>query len=544
MNLICRRTGTEFQMSRTALDLCKKLEVPLPTLCPEERMRDLTGFINYHHLYRARCAKTREDILSIYHPSVPFPVYSVTEWWSESWNGRSYGEQYDFSQSFFTQLHALRSRVPHPALSVNYTSLENSNYVNSASYCKNCYLLFSGAYCEDCYFCFGIWRSRDCIDCNSLYDCELCYESTQLTRCYDVRYGFNSQGCRESAFLWNCIGCDSCVGCVNLWQQRFCWFNSQLSEKEYQEKLKTLNFTDADQMAGLWKEFFEFAQKHPQPAIRGVQHENVSGDFLHHAKNVEQCFDCAEVEDCVNCIRLEKARDCMDVISWGLPGELLYCCSRIGYDSSRLKFCYTCYLNAFELEYCINCINSKHCFGCVGLRGAEYCILNQQLTRAEYEKTRKRIVAQMSAAPNPEDRYGEYLPSWLSFVPYNESMAQLIFPLSRSEVKARGLWWVEENQEIEQDSAPNSGVRHCKSSGRPFRITERERRIYEQRQIPTPSEHWYQRIVRRENLKNPPQLFEHHLNGKHFLSSFPPLGLWQVLPAEDYQRLVAGGGSN
>jgi hypothetical protein len=39
--------------------------------------------------------------------------------------------------------------------------------------------------------------------------------------------------------------------------------------------------------------------------------------------------------------------------------------------------------------------NSSNLFGCIGLRGKEYCILNKQYTKEEYEALVPKIIEKM-----------------------------------------------------------------------------------------------------------------------------------------------------
>ena len=88
----CRLIGKLFEISEADQEFYVKMGVPLPTLCPEERMRRRFAFRNERKLYRRKCSATGQDILSIYHPDVPFPFYETSYWWGGSWdqyaNGR------------------------------------------------------------------------------------------------------------------------------------------------------------------------------------------------------------------------------------------------------------------------------------------------------------------------------------------------------------------------------------------------------------------------------------------------------------------------
>jgi hypothetical protein len=70
----------------------------------------------------------RRVIISVYDAGATFPVYCHACWWSDKWDPRSYGAEYDFSQPFFAQFHKLMNRVPRVALLIAGSSV-NSDYV-------------------------------------------------------------------------------------------------------------------------------------------------------------------------------------------------------------------------------------------------------------------------------------------------------------------------------------------------------------------------------------------------------------------------------
>lgn len=289
--LCCEFTKAPFSLSQVELSLRDKLTLPLPCLCPEERLRQLMSFSNLTNLFAGNCSASGKKLLQLYPPNSPFPVYDVPYWWSDEWDPCSYARNYNFEQTFFAQFSSLICSVPVPALTVEFSSIENSDFSNGVSHVKNCYLCFNSAHCEDCYYCVSLWSSRDCIDCSSCQNCELCYDCTMCSNCYELRHSFNSQNCRQSAFLWNCLNCQDCCFSVNLSNTRFCFMNEQLSEREYREKIKSIAWDDYLVLRRLKEEFRQHVRRHPQPNIRGVENSACSGDFLQHCITAENCFD-------------------------------------------------------------------------------------------------------------------------------------------------------------------------------------------------------------------------------------------------------------
>ena len=67
-------------------------------------------------------------------------VYSQEIWWSDKWDGRDYGRDFDFSRPFFDQFQELRLSTPR--MSLLNSNGENSEYCNLTTDNKNCYLVF------------------------------------------------------------------------------------------------------------------------------------------------------------------------------------------------------------------------------------------------------------------------------------------------------------------------------------------------------------------------------------------------------------------
>src|SRR3989344_406560 len=94
------------------------------------------------------------------------------------------------------------------------------------------------------------------------------------------------------------------------------------------------------------------------------------------------------------------------------------------------------------------CHSSSHLFGCVGLRNKQYCILNKQYTKEEYEALVPRVIEHMNNMPYTDQqgriyKYGEFFPPEFSPFAYNETIAQEYFPLAKAEALERGYRWKE-----------------------------------------------------------------------------------------------------
>ena len=120
-------------------------------------------------------------------------------------------------------------------------SCVNSEYINQAGWCKNCYLIFESDYDEDCMYSSFLYDSKTCLDVYQGQACELCYEIIDCRRCYNLKYSQDCENCSDSWFLKNCIGCKHCFGCVNLRNKEYYWNNTPLTKEQYEEKLSGSN---------------------------------------------------------------------------------------------------------------------------------------------------------------------------------------------------------------------------------------------------------------------------------------------------------------
>ena len=108
-------------------------------------------------------------------------------------------------------------------------------------------------------------------------------------------------------------------------------------------------------------------------------------------------------------------------------------------------------------------------FGCAALKKKQYCILNKQYTRDEYEALVAKIKKHMNDMPYADSagrvyRYGEFFPFGLAQHAYNETLAQAFFPLSKDEAVKRGYQW--------RDAETRSVTSTMKSNDLPDHIKE------------------------------------------------------------------------
>jgi len=181
---------------------------------------------------------------------------------------------------------------------------------------------------------------------------------------------------------------------------------------------------------------------------------------------------------------LKDSQDCTYV---GEKAELLYECLATGVNEVRILFGNLCLDGSSELIYCSCMFGAKNCFACSNLRKAEYCILNKQYTKEEYEKLVPRIIAHMQKT----GEWGQFFPVEISPFKYNESCAGLHFPMGKDEVLANGWEWKEANEEINAEPSGDSQI--CEKSGKPFRFVQKELDFYKKFSLPLPKLCFFER---------------------------------------------------
>ncbi len=490
----CERTGRPFTISEFEREYCRARELPLPTLAPRCRQQDLLVWRNRPFLRSTSCAATGKKILSMYPPELGFPVYDTEYYRSDAWDARAFGRDYDFKRTFFEQFAELYRAVPKQNLAISRETMENSDYTNGITGAKNCYLLFASSFNEDCYFSYWVVRCRSMVDCLYCFDCELCYDSLDLRECYDVRYSEHCSQCSESAFLSQCTSCKNCFGCVNLAHAEHCFFNQPLSRDEYRRRIAELDLGSRAVVNRMQAELRRSVEQHALRSFFGKSNENSTGNFISNNKNCHDSFFISNCEDVEHSLLLDKSKSAVVHIAYGNGSELVYNSITVGDSAYDVRFSSECW-NSTELEYCIGCTQGvSRCFGCAGLRGASYCVLNKEYSRAEYGALVERIRAQMRET----GEFGRFFPTALAPFYYNESDAMQYFPLSEEEAVAQGYRWSHEEHlpgaaasvvpDHVRDAADDvlQSTFACSTTGRPFRVMKQELEFYRRQTIPLP----------------------------------------------------------
>ncbi len=440
----CANCGQDFTIEPADIGFYKSIGVPAPTWCPPCRDMRRSAWREDRTLYRDTCRLCGRSMISIHAPGGPFTVYCRECWWSDKWDALDYGRDYDFSRPFFAQYRDLMEAVPRPGLtSINCV---NSEFTHACRSCKNCYLTFWSYFSEDSQYADALLFSRHSFDAYVTDNSDHAYEAVHSDRLYRTRYAYFSDDCLDSSFLFNCVGCSDCFGCVNMRKQKYRLFNEQLSKEEYAKEMAYWDLGSYKRLEEAKEKFRSLCLATPRRYAHVLNSQNVKGDVIRSTKDCQMCFSTLDgVQNCkyiyVGGLNL---KDSYDVTGGGDTSELLYevygvtqaqrCAFTAGSRGSR------------DIMYCDFSPNSVNLFGCITIRNKKHCILNKQYSEKEYHALREKIVAHMGEMPYVDKKgrtygFGEFFPMELSAYAYNETIALKWYPKTREQVLAEGLAW-------------------------------------------------------------------------------------------------------
>jgi hypothetical protein len=394
----CQNCKIEFEITDDDLGFYSKIKVPPPTFCPECRNKRRMSYRNERSLHKTRCNAPghTEYIVSMYDSKNNYYVYDNKYWWSDEWNPADYNYDYDFSKPFFSQFSKLFHKIPLVALSTMNSI--NSDYTNFVDGNKNCYLIFGCGWNENVNYGNKLFSCKDSLDLLMCTKCELSYECEGCTESSRLFYSRNSKNCINSYLLYNCRNCSNCFGCANLVNKSYYIWNKQYSKEDYINEIKKLNIMS-------FQNFQFLKEKFLKEIYLDVIHRysniflsiNCTGDNILNSKNIKNSFDIYQsIEDSKYQYGSLDLKDSYDT-NGAFKNDLAYECIDCNIGNKNFS-CITVY-NGFNVSYSYNCHNIKNCFGCIGLRSKQYCILNKQYTKEQYEELVPKIIQHMNEMP-------------------------------------------------------------------------------------------------------------------------------------------------
>lgn len=267
---------------------------------------------------------------------------------------------------------------------------ENCEYGNYIYYCKNLYNCFDCGQSSDGTYLFDTHSCANSADCDFCFESELCYESVDAVNCFNGNYLSNCKNVSDSSYSSDCVNCHDIFGCVRLNNKSFCIFNRQFTETDYREKVKYLKTMPEEKILAIVSDIMKL-----QPYTQTHEENNENspfGNYIYYNKNCYLCFDASRNEDSGYLYDSASNKSSYNITQSSrceLSDEVID--SGDIFNSDHVVFSKNC----ADSSYIIDCLDVRNSLGCVKLEHQQYCILNRQLTKDEYERISKPLLAEI-----------------------------------------------------------------------------------------------------------------------------------------------------
>jgi len=527
-NRNCQNCKKDFTIEPDDFGFYEKIKVPPPTFCPDCRTVRRLMWRNEHSLFRRPngTPESSGEHISMYHPDAKIVSYDKDFWWGDKWDPCDYGMDYDFSRPFFEQYKELLERIPH--ISFFDSKSINARFCNFTVELKNCYLVSAAWRCEDSMCGNRLFECKFTHDSYICFHTEFGYENVYCTDSNKLFFSLESENCLDSYFLYDCRNCSNCILCTNLRNKSYCIENVQYTKEEYLKKKQELSLNTHTGIEKAKKKFTKMYQNAFHKHLKLVNTVNVVGDHVSNSRNSNYIFDFRDNAENVKYAHWGSGglKDSYDTgPGCGDKTELDYEGVSTGDKNYNIAFCVAVWFSR-NIRYGLMVSNSSDCFGCAEMNKKQYCILNKQYSKEEYEKLLPKIKKHMQDMPYVDSRgrsygYGEFFPPEISPFAYNETVAQDYFPLDHGKTELQGYKWREyisgtykitkKGSELpetiaEVDDSILNEVIECELTKKPFKFTEQELSFYRRLDLPLPRIHPDERHKKRLKQRNPMSL--------------------------------------
>ncbi len=532
----CKKCWINFEITKNDLDFYDKIspvfngikyQIPSPTLCPNCRQQRRLSFINVQNLYKRKDKTTGKDLISPFSPDKDLNIVSRERWFSDEIDAKEYGRDFDFSKSFFEQYLELGKVAPRWSNIVH--NCENCDWNFNIADSKNCYFVRSSLDSERCLYSLDLRSAYDTVDSLLVSNSELCYEVINGQNCFRILWSENVKNCQDSMLLFDCENVKNSIACTSLRHKENYFLNEKVTKKEIEDIwgkiLNNENFKNK-----ISEDFEKLKLKSFHRANTIINSANCTGDEIFNSKNIHESFSVINCEDGKYLFIAYNTKDAYDCSKPDM--------SELTYETSSCHKLYNCHFcfNSIDLLNCYYCettSNLKNCFGCVGLKNSQYCILNKQYTKEEYEELVSKIIGHMRTPSNSslttgEPEWAEFFPSSMSPFGYNETIANEYFPLTKKNIEMHNcislqkLNWSDYKSPVPNvekivsseklpykiSDIPNDILNwaiRCEKTKRPYIIQLQELEFYRKMHLPIPHYHpdirYEKRMIKRNSIK-------------------------------------------
>jgi hypothetical protein len=429
-NRVCQNCKKDFTIEIDDFSFYEKMKVLSPGLYFECGMSRLTSLRNERIIYWNKCKKCGDKTMSLYHPDSDYIVYCHSCWWKDEWDGLNYGFDYDDSKLLIEQINNLQKKVPREAVIVLNST--NCDYGNNIRDSKDCYFCFLIAGSEHVFYSMWMVNSKDCMEDHKVVDSELVIYSVDVANSYKSAYLHDSSDCSFCYFSYDLKGCNNCLFCSNLRNKSYCFKNKQLTKEEYQKEFEKI-------FNGSFETFKKAIDEYKNIQITAIHRFSFSlkttesiGNYLQNCNKSHWCFDGVNSQQVRNVASILYSKDSCFSYSVGTqPTENIFggCVIKGG---AMIKNSFNIF-NSSDCTWCDSMVSCNNCIGCVGLKKKEYCILNKQYSKDDYNKICKKI--------EEKGELSNFIEPLFSTFSYNETVAQDYYPLIKEEALQQKYRW-------------------------------------------------------------------------------------------------------
>lgn len=508
----CQNCKKDFTIEPDDFGFYERIGVPAPTFCSRCRRLRRLAWRNDYSLYNRNCSFCERKFVSIYSPETPFKVLCPKCFHSDEFNGYEYGMEYDANRSFIEQVIELHKKTPVLGI-INDNDIASVNclYTNDVAFSKNCSMVFIAWRLENVLYSTNLGSGRELCDCMCIDEqSEYSYESlssSSISSCKNVYWCIQCVNC---VFCYDCRGVQDSFMCFGLRNKKYHFKNVQYTPEEYKKIIAGYNLHTREGYKKAKSEYKEFISKCPRKFADIKNSVDCTGTDVIHGKNVKSSNFAITSEDSKYVHEGVSFKSCYDCAVGG-ETELAYEC--ITPDQSYMSLVtIESWKNNFA-SYCLDCHSCSNILGCVGLKKAEYSILNKKYSKEEYEDLFKKIKNDMLV----RGEWGEFFPANKSPFGFNETRAFAEMPMLKNEATSLGYSWRDDIQQtkgketISQFAIPNSiadvednildEVLRCSCCERNYRILPEELLFYRRLQIPIPENCFFCRHSERLSLR-------------------------------------------
>ena len=516
----CKKCQNDFVLDKNDISFYEKMQVPTPVVCPICRFKMRALWRNETTLYSGKnCDLCGKKLVTMYNPKSPYKVYCHECYYSDKWDPKSYATGYDFDRPFLEQMKEFLIKVPKITtyLSFGYGPNQNSEYVNMAGGCKNCYLVFNTGPAEDTLYSRGVKDVRDCSDIYFATKIERCYESINIQESSSILWGKNISGSVDCAFVLNCRGVMNCFGCVNINNKSHYFLNQPMERDEYDKKVSNI-LGSHKKIEEFKEEFLKLCAQLPNRENNNIKSVDSTGDYLFQCKNVKDSFEVARGEDCRYLFSSKEIKDSYGTIGYGASCERMLEVVAVGHSNNIIS-CYGLEYGSSML-YCFYTNKCNDCVACDSLQNGKFSIFNKQYSKEEYKKIKNIIIEELKQ----KDLYGLMIPPELAPFAYNETIGQDNMPMTKDEALVQGFRWEDDIQKtegketIKSEDIPDNikditdailnEVLVCVDCRRNYKITAQELLFYRKMNIPIPRKCFYCRHKDRIKKRGPYEFWQ------------------------------------